>query len=146
GNIAYVDAHYADYNFTDSNGNPGTFSGNTPPNVPRVVANAGTSYRFATPIGSTNWPVELGITGRHVGDRTNTDANTVTLKAYTVADVYAFVDLPKAIFNAAEQTRVTFRIRNIADKSYAIWGDPFYPTQVLLGAPRTYEMSVAFRW
>jgi iron complex outermembrane recepter protein len=141
GNIAYVDAHYADYNFTDSNGNPGSFSGNTPPNVPRVVANVGTSYRFATP-----WPVELGITGRHVGDRTSTDANTVTLTAYTVADVYAFVDLPKAVFNAVEQTRVTFRIRNIADKRYAIWGDPFYPTQVLLGAPRTYEMSVAFKW
>jgi iron complex outermembrane receptor protein len=147
GNIAYVDAHYADYNFSDGTAaGTGTFSGNTPPNVPRVVANAGTSYRFATPIGSMNWPVELGITGRHVGDRTNTDANTVTLKAYTVADIYAFVDLPKAVFNAVEQARVTFRIRNIADTRYAIWGDPFYPTQVLLGAPRTYEMSVAFRW
>jgi iron complex outermembrane receptor protein len=141
GNVAYVDAHYADYNFTDNNRNPGSYSGNTPPNVPRVVANLGTSYRLATP-----WPVELGITGRHVGDRFNTDANSVTLKAYTVADLYAFVDLPRAVFNLVDQTRVTFRIRNITDKRYAIWGDPFYPDQVLLGAPRTYEMSVAFKW
>ncbi|WFU69989.1 TonB-dependent receptor [Bradyrhizobium sp. CB2312] len=136
GNIAYVDARYADYNFVG-----GSFSGNTPPNVPRIVANAGASYRFFTP-----WPVELGITGRHVGDRYNTDANVVTLKAYTIADVYAFVDIPKTVFNAVDQARLTFRVRNIADKRYAIWGDPFYPDQILLGAPRTYELSAAFKW
>ncbi|APO54672.1 TonB-dependent receptor [Bradyrhizobium diazoefficiens] len=136
GNIAYVDARYADYNFVG-----GSFSGNTPPNVPRIVANAGASYRFFTP-----WPVEVGITGRHVGDRYNTDANTVTMKAYTVADVYAFVDIPKTVFNAVDQARLTFRVRNIADKRYAIWGDPFYPDQILLGAPRTYELSAAFKW
>ncbi|MHC4044070.1 TonB-dependent receptor [Bradyrhizobium sp. 23AC] len=136
GNIAYVDARYADYNFAG-----GSFSGNTPPNVPRIVANAGASYRFFTP-----WPVELGITGRHVGDRYNTDANVVTMKAYTVADVYAFVDIPKTVFSAVDQARLTFRVRNITDKRYAIWGDPFYPDQILLGAPRTYELSAAFKW
>lgn len=136
GNIAYVDARYADYNFVG-----GSFSGNTPPNVPRIVANAGASYRFFTP-----WPVELGITGRHIGDRYNTDANVVTMKAYTVADVYAFVDIPKTVFNAVDQARLTFRVRNITDKRYAIWGDPFYPDQILLGAPRTYELSATFKW
>ncbi|WP_375307989.1 TonB-dependent receptor [Bradyrhizobium sp. A11] len=136
GNIAYVDARYADYNFAG-----GSFSGNTPPNVPRIVANAGASWRFFTP-----WPVELGITGRHVGDRYNTDANVVTMKAYTVADVYAFVDIPKTVFGAVDQARLTFRVRNITDRRYAIWGDPFYPDQILLGAPRTYELSAAFKW
>ncbi|WP_407184110.1 TonB-dependent receptor [Bradyrhizobium centrosematis] len=136
GNIAYVDARYADYNFAG-----GSFSGNTPPNVPRVVANAGAAYRFFTP-----WPVELGITGRHVGDRYNTDANVVTMKAYTVADVYAFVDIPKTVFNAVEQARLTLRVRNITDRRYAVWGDPFYPDQILLGTPRTYELSAAFKW
>ncbi|QQO12717.1 TonB-dependent receptor [Bradyrhizobium diazoefficiens] len=136
GNIAYVDARYADYNFVG-----GSFSGNTPPNVPRIVANGGASWRFFT-----SWPVEFGITGRHVGDRYNTDANTVTMKAYTVADVYAFVDIPKTVFNAVDQARLSFRVRNIADRRYAIWGDPFYPDQILLGAPRTYELSAAFKW
>lgn len=136
GNIAYVDARYADYDFVG-----GSFSGNTPPNVPRIVANAGASYRFFAP-----WPVEFGITGRHVGDRYNTDANVVTMKAYTVADVYAFVDIPKTVFNAVNEARLTFRVRNITDKRYAIWGDPFYPDQILLGAPRTYELSAAFKW
>ncbi len=136
GNIAYVDARYADYNFVG-----GSFSGNTPPNVPRIVANAGASWRFVTP-----WPVEVGITGRHVGDRYNTDANVVTMKAYTVADVYAFVDIPRTVFKAVDRARLTFRVRNITDKRYAIWGDPFYPDQILLGAPRTYELSAAFKW
>lgn len=136
GNVAYVDARYADYDFIG-----GSYSGNTPPNVPRIVANAGTSYRFATA-----WPVELGLIGHHVGDRYNTDANTVTMDAYTIADVYAFVDIPKSVFNVVDQTRLTFRIRNITDRRYAVWGDPFYPDQILLGAPRTYEISAAFKW
>lgn len=136
GSIAYVDARYADYNFAG-----GSFSGNTPPNVPRIVANAGAAYRFFTP-----WPVEIGVVGRHVGDRHNTDANTVTMNAYTVADLYASVDIPKTVFAAVEQTRLTFRVRNITDKRYAVWGDPFYPDQILLGAPRTYEVSAAFKW
>lgn len=136
GNIAYVDARYADYDFAG-----GSFSGNAPPNVPRIVANAGASWRFFTP-----WPVEVGITGRHVGDRYNTDANTVTMNAYTVGDIYAFVDIPKTLFNAVDQARLTFRVRNFTDKRYAIWGDPFYPDQILLGAPRTYEISAALKW
>ncbi|MBR1087115.1 TonB-dependent receptor [Bradyrhizobium manausense] len=136
GNIAYVDARYADYDFVG-----GSFSGNTPPNVPRIVANAGASWRFAT-----SWPVELGIVGRHVGDRTNSDDNTVKMNAYTVGDLYAFVDVPKTVFNAVDQARLTFRVRNFTDKRYAIWGDPFYPDQILLGAPRTYEISAAFKW
>jgi iron complex outermembrane recepter protein len=136
GNVAYVDARYDDFVFAG-----GSFTGNTPPNVPRIVANIGTSYRFETTL-----PVELGISARHVGDRFNSDANTVIMDAYTVADAYAFVDIPKAFFPAVDQTRLTFRVRNLTDKRYAIWGDPFYPDQILLGAPRTYEMSAAFKW
>ena len=33
------------------------------------------------------------------------------------------------------------RVRNLANRRYAIWSDPFYPDQVLLGAPRSYELS-----
>jgi iron complex outermembrane receptor protein len=136
GNFAYVDARYADYDFVG-----GSFSGNTPPNVPRIVTNVGASYRIVTAL-----PVELGASVRHVGNRFNTDANTVTLDAYTVADAYVFVDIPKSVFQAVDQTRLTFRVRNFTDRKYAIWGDPFYPDQILLGAPRTYEVSAAFKW
>jgi iron complex outermembrane recepter protein len=136
GNFAFVNARYADYDFAG-----GSFSGNTPPNVPAVVANAGASYRF-----DTRLPVEIGMSARYVGNRYNSDANTVTMDAYTVADAYVFVDIPKYFFPAVDQTRVTFRVRNLFNREYAVWGDPFYPDQILLGAPRTYELAAAFKW
>jgi iron complex outermembrane recepter protein len=37
-------------------------------------------------------------------------------------------------------------VRNLTDTKYAIWGDPFYPDQILLGAPRSFEMSAAFKF
>jgi iron complex outermembrane receptor protein len=37
-------------------------------------------------------------------------------------------------------------VRNLTNKQYAVWGDPFYPDQILLGAPRTYELAAAFKW
>jgi len=128
GNVSHTSAHYEDYVFAG-----GSFSGNTPPNVPKVVANAGASYRF-----DTAQPLEVGASVRHVGDRFNTDANQVTLLAYTVADAYVFVDIQK--------TRLTFRVRNLTDKKYAIWSDPGYPDQILLGAPRSYEISAALKF
>jgi iron complex outermembrane receptor protein len=136
GNFAFVNARYADYDFDG-----GSYSGNTPPNVPAVVANAGASYRF-----DTRLPVEIGMSARYVGDRYNSDANTVVMNAYTVADAYVFVDIPKYFFPAVDQTRVTFRVRNLFNREYAVWGDPFYPDQILLGAPRTYELAAAFKW
>jgi iron complex outermembrane recepter protein len=141
GNMAFVRAHYVDFSFTDDNGNPGSYSGNTPPDVPRFVANAGASYRFATA-----WPVEVGTSVRHVSDRFNFDDNLVVMDAYTIADAYAFVDLPKSVFPSVEQTRITFRVRNLTNKLYAAWGDPGYPDQIILGAPRSYELTASFKW
>ncbi len=128
GNYAYTDAKYADYTFAG-----GSFSGNAPPNVPRHVANAGTSYRFAT-----STPLEVGASVRHVGERLHSDANTVKMLAYTVGDAYAGVEMGK--------TKLTFRVRNLTNEKYAIWSDPFYPDQILLGAPRSYELSALVKF
>jgi len=129
GNVSYMRAYYSDY----ITGN-GSLSGNTPPNVPKVVANAGASYRMNLPV-----PIELGASVRHVGDRFNADPNAVTMLAYTVADAYAFMDIRK-------NARITLRVRNLTDKNYAIWADPGYPDQILLGAPRSYEISAALKF
>jgi len=69
-----------------------------------------------------------------------------SMNAYTLFDVYAFVDVPKSVFNLVDQTRITFRIRNLTDKRYAQWGDPGYTDQVILGAPRSYEVAASFKW
>lgn len=139
GNVAFVDAKYAD--FVDNNGT--VFTGKTPPNVPRVVVNAGTSYRFPT-----RWPLEVGGMIRHVGDRYNFDDNLVIMNAYTVADAYAFVDIDRKDipWQGVERARITFRVRNLTDKQYAAWGDPGYPDQILLGAPRSYELVTSFKF
>lgn len=139
GNVAYLHTRYADYDFTG-----GSFSGNTPPNIPAVVVNGGASYRFLNP----GWlPVEVGVSVRHVGDRYTTDANTVTMLAYTTADAFAFVDIPKSpTFPTFDNTRVTFRVRNLTDTRYATWSNPFYPDQIFLGAPRTYELEASFKF
>jgi len=52
-----------------------------------------------------------------------------TKDAYTVADAYVFVDLPKYFFPAVDQTRVTFRVRTLFDRRYAIWAIRFIPTR-----------------
>ncbi|WKA31182.1 TonB-dependent receptor [Bradyrhizobium roseum] len=139
GNVTYLHTRYADYDFAG-----GSFSGNTPPNIPAVVVNGGGSYRFLNP----GWlPVELGVSVRHVGDRYTTDANTVTMRAYTTVDAFAFIDIPKSpTFPTFNNTRVAFRVRNLTDTKYAAWGDPFYPDQVFLGAPRTYELEASFKF
>jgi iron complex outermembrane receptor protein len=141
GNVAFVQARYVNFDFIDDNGNPGSFTGKTPPNVPAIVANAGASYRFAT-----RWPIELGASIRHVGDRYNFDDNLVVMNAYTIADAYAFVDIPKSVFTAVDNTRLTFRVRNLTNKLYAAWGDPGYPDQIILGAPRSYEAGASFKF
>ena len=141
GNVAFVQARYVDFDFIDDNGMPASFSGKTPPNVPGFVGNVGASYRFAT-----RWPVELGASVRHVGNRFNFDDNLVVMNAYTIADAYAFVDIPKSAFMAVDNTRLTFRVRNLTNRIYAAWGDPGYPDQIILGAPRSYEVGASFKF
>jgi iron complex outermembrane recepter protein len=141
GNVTFLHTRFVNFDYVDDNGVFQSYSGNTPPNVPSFLANAGASYRFATA-----WPLELGVSLRHVGDRFNFQDNLVVMDAYTVADAYAFVDVPKTVFPAIEQTRLTFRVRNLTDKRYALWGDPGYTDQIILGAPRSYEVSASFKW
>ena len=129
GNVAFNRTRYENYDFDG-----GSFSGNTPPNAPRVVANAGASYRWVGPV-----PIEVSGWLRHVGERFHSDANTVKLAAYTVADAAVAIELQ-------EKTRLTFRVRNLTNRLYALWSDPFYPDQVLLGAPRSIEIALNVRF
>ena len=141
GNAAIVQSRFVNFDFIDGNGLPQSYSGMTPPNVPSFVANAGASYRFETAL-----PLELGASVRHVGDRFNFQDNFVTMNAYTLYDAYAFLDIPKSVFNGVNQTRITFRVKNLTNKLYAQWGDPGYTDQVILGAPRSYEVAASFKW
>jgi iron complex outermembrane receptor protein len=37
-------------------------------------------------------------------------------------------------------------VRTLTDRKYAVWGDPGYPDQIMLGAPRSYEVAAHFKF
>ena len=125
-------------------GNFGAFTGNVPPNVAPLVANAGLSYRF----NHWRWPLEIGGSMRYVGNRFLEQDNLTILNAYTTADVYAFLDIPgrDVAMPELENVRISMRVRNLTNAIYAAWSDTTYPDQILLGAPRTYEVGASARW
>jgi iron complex outermembrane receptor protein len=135
GNVALTQATY---------GNFDVWTGNTPSNVAPVIVNAGVSYRF----DHLRWPVEIGGSVRHVGQRFVYEDDLTVMEPYTTADVYAFVDIPgrDLRWEGLDKVRVTFRVRNITNTVYAAWSDPGYPDQVYLGAPRTFELSASAKW
>ena len=137
GNIALTQARFVNFDFDN-------FTGNTPADVAPVIVNAGASYRF----DRWRWPVEIGASLRSVGNRYVFDDDATTMLAYTTADAYAFVDIPgrDLAWPELDKLRVTFRVRNLTNKIYAAWSDPGYPDQILLGAPRTYEIAASARW
>jgi iron complex outermembrane receptor protein len=42
--------------------------------------------------------------------------------------------------------RVMFRVRNLANALYAQFSDSGLPNQVILSAPRTFELSASAKW
>jgi iron complex outermembrane receptor protein len=144
GNVAWTQARYENFNALDFNGNLVSWTGNTPSNVAPIIVNAGASYRFE----HWRWPVEIGGSVRHVGNRYLFEDDATTMDAYTTADVYAFVDIPGRDLRwpDVKNLRITFRVRNLTNAVYAAFSDPGYPDQVYLGDPRTYEVAASARW
>jgi iron complex outermembrane receptor protein len=126
GNASYIDAEYELFVDPDFGIDA---TGNRPPNVPRWVLNLWTSLNY---IGQL--PLELGGGIRYVSDRFANSANTVTLSGYTLVDVLAAYQ--------AGGTRIMLRVRNLFDTEYSPWADVYYPNQIVLGSPRTFEISV----
>lgn len=146
GNVAWTHARYEDFdNVVDPlTGAVVSWTGNTPSSVAPIILNAGTSYRFE----HWQWPVEIGGSVRHVGNRFLYEDNLTTMDAFTTADAYAFVDIPGRDLGRPDikTVRVTFRVRNLTNAVYAAFSDPGYPDQVYLGDPRTYEVAVSTKW
>jgi len=146
GNVAWTEARYQDFdNVVDPiTGAVVNWTGNTPSNVAPVIINAGASYRFQY----WRWPVEIGASVRHVGNRYLFDDDATTMDAYTTADAYAFVDFRGKDLGwpDVKSIRVSFRVRNLTNAVYAAFSDPGYPDQVYLGDPRTFELAASAKW
>jgi iron complex outermembrane recepter protein len=135
GNVAFTQSEYGDFD---------VFTANTPSNVAPVIINAGASWRF----NEWRWPVEIGGSIRHVGQRFLFEDDLTAMLPYTTADLFAFVDIPgqDLPWQGLEKMRVSFRVRNVTNALYAQFSDPGLPDQVLLGAPRTFELSASAKW
>ncbi len=126
GNAAYIDSEYGQFFDPDFGIDA---SGNRPPNVPEWTVNLWTSV---SDIGG--FPIEVGGGARYVGDRFANTANVNKLLDYTLIDAFAAY-----VFG---QSRLMVRVRNATDEEFAPWADVFYPNQIVLGSPRTYEISL----
>ncbi len=124
-NLAYTDAQYGHFYDPDT-GN--IVTGNTPVNVPETMLSIWLSYQNVF-----NLPLEVGGGYNGVSKRYADSNNDSTLNAYELLNVFAAYE--------RSQYRVSFSIRNLTDEIYATWSDIFYPNQVALGSPRTYELS-----
>lgn len=135
GNVAFTESRYGDFD---------VWTGNTPSNVAPVIVNAGASWRW----DDWRWPVEIGGSIRHVGQRYLFEDDMTAMLPYTTADLFAFVDVPgrDLPWQSVEKMRFSFRIRNVTNALYALWSDPGYPNQVYLGSPRTFELSASAKW
>ncbi|MBT3366619.1 MAG: TonB-dependent receptor [Nitrospina sp.] len=121
-NTAYTDAEFGVFE---------NVSGNTPSNVPEWVANAWTNYSRVAGL-----PIDVGGSFRYVDDRFNDRFNTVKMLAYQTVDIHATY--------RSGNGRYTARLTNLFDKAYALWGDEFYNNQLILGSPRSFEISAQF--
>ena len=104
----------------------------------------GASYRF----DHWRWPVEFGGSVRHVGNRFLFQDNLTTLDAYTTADAYAFVDIPgRDLPWRPVENRASHVPRPQSDqRGLCRMVRSGLPDQILLGAPRTYEVAASAKW
>ena len=133
-NLAYTDAKYRSFSFVDGNGALVNASGNRIPNAPKWVGNLWASYA-----NILNLPVDVGGGLKHVGARTGNDANTLTLSSYTVANAYV-------TWRLRPNLALSGRVENLTDKAFAQAADIFYPSEVLLGRPRYYQVDLSAKF
>ena len=129
-NIAYVDAEFDDFVNPDFGI---AANGNTPPNVANWTANVWMAVNHVAGL-----PLEIGGGVRYVDDRYADYSNIVSLNDYLLVNAYAAYTIGA--------TRVMVRSRNLTNEDYVPWVSPYYPNQVALGSPRTFELSIETRF
>lgn len=129
-NAAYIRSRFGE--FTDPR--TGNASGNRAPNVPEWMGNVWMSIRNVA-----NLPLEIGGGVRYIGDRYGDNANTLVLEDYTLVTLYA-------AWSLSDRVLLSTRAKNVFNEDYANWADLFYPGQVLLGEPRSFEIELVAKF
>jgi iron complex outermembrane recepter protein len=128
-NAAFTDAEFSSFNEVVAGGNLSR-DGNTPPNVPRWVANAFVRYDLLP-----RWTVTGAL--RYVGARYANNANLIELDS--------FLTLDASIDYSPGRWTVGLRGRNLTDELYADWAIN-QGLQQRLADPRSAEIFAQVRW
>jgi iron complex outermembrane recepter protein len=126
-NAAYTDSYYGLFIDTNTGLNA---SDHQPADIPRWTGNLWTSVR-----NIANLPIELGGGVRYIGRRFANTANSIALEDYALVNFYASYQLNSNLLFAA-------RVNNAFDKAYAQWADVYYPSEIMLGEPRNFSVSI----
>jgi iron complex outermembrane recepter protein len=129
-NAAYTDSLYT--GFTDPSSGS-SYTDVQPANIPRWTGNLWTSVRHVADL-----PLEIGGGVRYIGNRPGNTANTLILDRYALFNGYASYEVKPGVL-------VTGRVNNLFNKEYAQWADIYYPTELMLGQPRYWELGVYFK-
>lgn len=125
GGVSHVDARYD--RLVETGG--ADRSGNRPINTPSNTADLGVSYRFG------RLPVTVSSKARHVSGFYTDTANRYFVRGRTTLDA-------ALSYRISGWASVTLRGRNLTDAFYGEYSG--YPvTSVYIGAPRSYELSMA---
>ena len=106
-------------------------SGNQPVNVPKKVANASLSYQMMT------LPITLSGFVKHASGFYTDTANTYFVKEYTTYDASLAYELKDMTF--------TLWGRNLTDEFYGEYSG-YSSKQIYIGAPRSIELGVTFKF
>ncbi len=122
--MSILDAEFREFNTAAGV----SLRGNTPPNVPELLANIWTSYRLFDAL-------ELGGSFRYVGEREGDNANQFQLPSYFALGLYGRYTY--------KQWQFTVRGRNITDELIVSWAETDFGEQVQIENPASVEVSVS---
>jgi iron complex outermembrane recepter protein len=129
-NAAYTDSVYTAFSDPSTGAN---YTDTQPANIPRWTGNVWTSVRHVL-----NLPLEIGAGVRYISNRPGNTANTLILDKYALTNGYVSYEVKPGIL-------VTGRVNNLFNKEYAQWADIYYPSEIILGQPRYWEIGVYFK-
>ncbi|MEF3067825.1 TonB-dependent siderophore receptor [Pandoraea apista] len=116
------------------------YTGNTLVNVARHTASLAGVYDWGPVLGDGSGNLRLGAVGRYIGSRPGDSANSFTLPAYFVADVFATYDTKIG----RHPVHYQLNVKNVFNKTY-------YPSSasqyfVAIGDARSATLSATFEF
>ncbi len=125
GNFSYVDSQFGRYYDALFEINA---DHNKPQNAPTTMASI---WMSLDQIGGI--PLEVGTNYNYTSGVYSTNSNQVEYKGYSLLNAF--------IAYTSKNYRIALHGRNLSDKLYVPFSDPYYTDQVLLGSPRTVELN-----